>query len=625
MLTRKLGKLLRGNATSFQIVAACGLGALTGFAPGLARAPALMLLWIALLLLLNANLGLALLMAGVGRLLALVLAPVSFQIGRVLLDGPTSGLAHAIVNSPVLAWCGLDYYAVAGGQVIALGLGALTGLGLARAIGGFRRRMLAAQEQPSRMQELAARPWARFAIWLFFGGQAKGTWEEKLARRVGNPVRIWGAALILLFLVGSYLGQRALAGPLAQRGLRIGLEQANGATVDVDGVELALGEGRVAVSGLALADPNALDRDLFAAGRLELDVDQADFLRRRFHVARVVVSEARSGFERAHPGELLAPRPAPAADEAEPPPPGAPDVRDFSLEDVLQDVEVWKARLAQARQWLDRLSGPPGAEGEGEGEESLAERLARRAEEGGWLSVRAGHLLDQAPTFRLSELVVDGLEASFLPGLVLDLHAQELSTNPALVDAPPRVELASRDGTVRLEVDLAPVSRGGGDGALRFAWKGLQVDRALAGLRLEDGPPFRGGTLDLEIDGAWDQGRIGHVDLPLRVTLRDTTMSLPGVEPTHLDELVLPIGIAGPIDGPRVRFDPSALRDALVAAGKREIAERVTGALEGEVGEKLEELKEKTGVELPGGVQEKLPDGAKGALEGLFGGKKKDG
>jgi uncharacterized protein (TIGR03546 family) len=309
MLTRKIGKLLRGNATPFQIVAACVLGTLLGFAPGFGIAPALVLLWLALLLLVNANLGLALLAAGVGRLLALALVPVSFQVGRVLLDGPTSGLAHAIVNSPVLAWGGLDHYAVAGGQALGLVLGAVAGLVLARMIGGFRRRMLAAQDQPSRVNELAAKPWARFAIWLFFGGKDKRTWEEKLQRRVGNPVRVWGAALILIGLVGAYLGQRALAGPLPQRGQHAGLERAHRATVDVGGVELALGEGRVAVSGLALADPNALERDLFAADHLELDVDQADFLRRRFHVARVVVSGARSGFERAQPGERIV-RPA---------------------------------------------------------------------------------------------------------------------------------------------------------------------------------------------------------------------------------------------------------------------------------------------------------------------------
>ena len=40
---RKIGKLLRGAATPFQIWLACLLGSLLGFVPGFTRAPALML------------------------------------------------------------------------------------------------------------------------------------------------------------------------------------------------------------------------------------------------------------------------------------------------------------------------------------------------------------------------------------------------------------------------------------------------------------------------------------------------------------------------------------------------------------------------------------------------------
>lgn len=619
MITRQLGKILRGNATPFQLVAACVLGALLGFAPGITQAPALYALLVAALLTVNANLGLALLVMGLARLLSFVVVPLSFRVGELLLDGPTSGIAHALVNAPVLAWCGLEHYAVAGGQLIGLVVGTLVGLGLSATVSGFRRRMVAARDNPSRIKELAAKPWARALTWLLFGGAGKQTWEQKLARRVGNPVRIWGAALILVALVGVYLAQQALAGPVARHGLRVGLEEVNGATVDVGTVELDIGDGRFVVSGLALADPNALERDLFRAERLEADVDQADFLRRRVHVARVVVSEAKSGSPREQAGERTARKAAEVYEETRQKLPDIEDLKDLSLEDVLVEYEVWKERLAQARRWLERLSGD-GAEGEDV--ETLAERLEREVRERGWLNVEAEHLVDDAPTFRLSELVVDGLDTSYLPGRVFDLRGSELSTHPSLVDAPPRLALASRDGEVGFEIDLAPVSRAGGDGALRFHWKGFAIDTAMSKLKLLGEPPFRGGTLDLELDGAWDAGRIGWIDLPLKVTLRGTTFSMQGVDPTPIDELVLPIGLSGPIDAPRIRFDSSALSDALVAAGKRELATRVQQHLGGELADQLDELKEKAGIDLPGGLQGKLPD-PKGALEGLFGGKKK--
>lgn len=608
--TRKIGKLLRGKATPFQLIAASVLGTCLGFAPSPLQAPALMALLVAALLAVNANLGLALLCAGLGGLLSLVVAPVSFRIGEFLLDGPFAGLAEAVVNAPVLAWCGLSYYAVAGGQLLALLIGTGIGLLVTRAVNGFRRRMVAARDKPSKARELAAKPWGRALTWIFFGGTGKGSWEDKLEKRVGNPIRIWGAALIVIVVVGAAVAHRQLAEPLARGVLQDKLASANGATVDVGPLALDLGEGRVAISQLALADPKDLARDLFRAGHLEADVDQADFLRRRFHVAKLVVSEAQSGVPRETPGEVVGPEPdeeeEPADDE------GPIDLENISLEQVLGEYEVWKGRLSQARKWLDRLSGGLGSE---KGDESLTERLAREVSERGWFSVEADHLMNEAPTFRLSELLVEGFQASYLPGRTLDLQARELSTQPGLVDAPPTLEITSRDGALGLLVDLAPASRLGGDGALRFHLKSLDVDAVMSKLSLPGGQvPFRGGTLDLVIDGAWDGGRIGFVDLPLRVVFHGTTLTLGDLKPQALDELELEIGIRGPLDSPRLDFDADALTDALVDAGKQELANQLEKELDGEVKEKLDELKEKTGIELPGG---------EGLLEGLLGGKKK--
>lgn len=616
MITRKLGKLVRGKATPFQLMAASILGALLGFAPGITQAPALYALLVGALLVVNANLGFALLVAAGTRLLSFACVAVSFQVGRFLLDGPVAGLAEAVVNAPVLAWCGLEYYAVAGGQVLGLFVGIAIGLVVTRALTGFRRRMMAAQGDETRLRQIAAKPWAKVAIWLFFGGKGKESWEQKLTKRVGNPVRIWGAALVVLLVAGAFFLQRTLAGPLARAGLRSGLESANGATVDVGGVELDLAGGKLAVSSLAMADPNELARDLFRADLLEADVDEGDFLRKRLHVGRLVVSGARSGAPRDEPGERIAPPVEEPEEKAER---TFPDPSDYSLEEVLAEYETWKERLTQTRRWIDRLAGDRTGKDEAS-EETLSDRLARQVAEQGWFGVRADHLVDGAPTFRLSELTVGDFQTTYSPGRSFDLHATELSTDPHLVDAPPRAELASRDGAIGLVVDLAPVSRAGGDGALRFHWKDLAVDDVMAQLRLpgKTTTPFRGGTLDVEIDGAWDQGRIGHVDLPLKVTLHDTTFQMQGIEPTALERLELPIGLKGPIDAPRIHFDASALTDALVAAGKEKLAREVRGLVDEKVEELQEELKGELQEGLQDELQKKLPD-AKGALKGILG------
>jgi len=615
MLTRKLGKILRGNATPFQLVAACTLGALLGFAPSLGQAPALYLILLALLLVTNANIGLALLVAGAAKIASLLAVPLSFQVGRFLLEGPTSALFKAAVNAPVLAWCGLEYYAVSGGLLVGLVLGLAVGLVIARIVGAFRRRMLAAAANPGKLSELAAKPLARFGIWLFLGKEAKGTWEEKLAKRVGNPIRIWGAALIVLALVGFWFGQKPLASSLARGGMQTGLERANGATVDLGGVELDLREGRLVVTALALADPNALGQNLFQAGELEADVDQADFLRRRFHVAKLLVKEASSGTPRATPGERLAPpaQPEPPAEQER----GA-GTADYSIEQVLADYEAWKGRLSQARRWLEDLAARRPQKGEQAEEkgETLADRLAREVREQGWFGVKAGDLVEDAPTVRLSELSVEGLALAALPGRSFDLKGSELSTQPWLVEAPPKVEFASRDGQIRFAVNLAPASRGGGDGAIQMAWKGLSVDAVMAQLKLGGKAPLSGGTLDLSIDGGWDEGRIGVIDLPLRVTFHDTVLAIEGLKPTPIDSLELAVGLSGPIDSPRIRFEESSLTEALKRAGKAELARQLENRLSDELGVDVPLDTGELGKELEKAAGDKTKDLLKGVLGG---------
>ena len=137
-ITRKIGALIRGNATPFQIYAACLLGALLGFLPGFDQAPALIIGWTFLLLVLNANLFLAGLVTLLGKLVFLLALPAIFQVGRLLLEGPLQGLFRALVNAPVTAFTGFDFYAVAGGQVVAIPFALLLGFFLSRFRQGCR-------------------------------------------------------------------------------------------------------------------------------------------------------------------------------------------------------------------------------------------------------------------------------------------------------------------------------------------------------------------------------------------------------------------------------------------------------------------------------------------------------
>ena len=141
MIVKRFLRILRGSATPAQIMMACVLGAALGFMPGFAQAPGLIALLTLSLIVLNANLALAALVAVAAKVLSLILVSVSFGLGRVLLDGPTQGLFKAAINAPVLALCGFEYYVTTGGLVLALILGSLAGLGLIAVVKSLRVRM----------------------------------------------------------------------------------------------------------------------------------------------------------------------------------------------------------------------------------------------------------------------------------------------------------------------------------------------------------------------------------------------------------------------------------------------------------------------------------------------------
>ncbi len=199
--TRKIGSVFRGKATPLQVMLATVLGGLLGFVPGFflpgdlgggfLQAPGLILSLLCLVLVLNANLGVFGLVTLFGKLLSLVLLPVSYRIGTFLLDGPLQGLYRALVNGKVTAWFGLEYYATAGGLVLGLVFGVLSGVLLNRSIRALRTHMAGLEESSERYQKYSQKKSVRFLSWLFLGkGKGKTSWKELAEqKKMGLPIR----------------------------------------------------------------------------------------------------------------------------------------------------------------------------------------------------------------------------------------------------------------------------------------------------------------------------------------------------------------------------------------------------------------------------------------------------
>lgn len=583
LITRRIGYILRGKATPFQLFTGCLLGAILGFLPGFAAAPGLMVTTTLLLVLLNANLVLAALVGLVARLLSLALLPVAFALGRALLDGPLSGLFGWLINAPVLALFGFENYTATGGLVLGLLVGTAAGRGVVALVTGFRRAMADGNSTgAARYQALMQRTWFKAAVVVLAGGGLKDPdYAALLKTKVGNPIRPLGGAAVVLFLVLVVIGYQFLSPTILTTALRSGLERAHGATVELDNTAVDLAAGRMTLSGLAMADPENLGADLFRASLVEADISGVNLLRKRLQFDRIEITGATSGEARRVPGRRLpsAPRTTPTI--------ALPDLA--SLEDYLANAQVWKDRLAQIKAWLDRLHGTAPAEEGVEAEESLGDRLAREAEARGYRRVTARHLVTGAPTLLITTLHAGEVRVSQLPGETLDIVGSHLSTQPHLVAETPSLRVTSSRDTLGFAAELGAAAATRGASTLAFHYRGLAVDEVVGMLKSDGGtPPLAGGTLDLRGSGRYGPAE-GTIDLPLTLTLHDTTVRVAGRD-TRVSQFDLPVGVTGPLDAPRLKIDAADLTRLVGAAGRTLIEDRAKEALGDRAGKLLHGL-----------------------------------
>lgn len=595
-LLRDFGEIFRGESTMPQVVLACVLGATLGFVPGFflpedvgggfLQAPGLIITLFALALIFNTNFGLFGVMAGLAKLASIPLLPVSFAVGRYLLEGPTEGLFRWVVQAPVLAWFGFQYYATTGGVALGVLVGVATGVSMWMALASVRTRLAAAETGSERFRTVTSKWYVRFLGWFFLGsGKGKEhTWKDLAERgRKGMPIR-WAGVVAALVLVGlAFAVHGVLGSEWFKRQARDGLTRWNGATVDLAETGLDLLGGALRLGGLAMADADRLTVDLFRARTLDLDLSTSDLLAGRIVVDELVSSDAASGVGRDRPGERW------RGGGTEPPPPEPPPVEGGdgrSLEDYVAEAQVWKQRLETAARWLEKFSGED--EEEIRPDESAAERdarVARETELRGLVGAVAQHLLAAVPAVTIRELRLDSVVAADLDGDVVDIRGSNVSSHPTRGTEPMSLSIAARSGRFAFAFGFDP--RSGGKPTVDLTIRDLPVDAVARSLKAL---PLAGGTLDLTLRGSVDTAHAGGtwIDLPLEVAMKGTSLVLDG-QRTPLDELRMPIGLKGPLAAPSVAVDTAAFTDALVAQGRVELANRVRAEaakwLPGQIGE----------------------------------------
>ena len=577
LIIRKIGKTLRGQAKPYQIVTAAILGALIGFAPPVGNAPLYMVGVILLLAILNANFFIATFTAGIAKFLALALMPVSFELGLLLVDGPLQGLFKTLINAPVTALMGFDYYVTAGGTVLALVLGTLIGVGYLKLIGSFRKKMAKVEADSEKYANYTSKRGVRILMWVLFGGKAKVSYAELMEqKKIGNPIRPLGVVFAILLVGLLFVVQMFFSGPLITTLLKGQLEEFHGATVDVEGVSLDLANGQLTINQLAMADPDNLSTDLIRAKQVLAKISTADLLRKRIVIDKIVIDDAVQGETRDKPGILIGTRPKPT-----PPEDGK------SIEDWFAKAQKWKERLDTYRSWLEKLRGPADDETAGEDEEKG--RLRQWADLYGHADVRAAHLVEGSPTVLVEDGKINKLRGQWPKDETLDIHFTNFSTHPEFAPDKPRITVVSSDNTFDLAIAIAPRALTDQQSEIKFTLRNQSIDQTMDDLDVGRGMGFNGGTWLAGIDGNWSD--LDGLDLPLTLVLENTTASLGGQQ-QPVERFPISFGITGSLDNPGIDIDTEKLAKTASdtfgkALLKQFIGDKVGGELGGDVTDAL--------------------------------------
>ena len=626
---RRFFKTMLGVATPMQILLACLLGSMLGFLPVPGPGLAASIVLVFLLLVLNANIFLAGLVTFGTKIVALAAAPIVFEVGRFLIDGPTEPVARLLANGPVTAWLGFDAYLVIGGLAVGLVTGFLVGVIVGRMVRDIRNTLGRLERENDLVAFLAERRTTKFAAWILFGGIPKGGFSAMADRR-GSPIRITGVIVVILLAGMVVITAWLASGEVARRSLERELTRLNGATVDVEDVRIDWLQGRTTIVGLAVCDSTALDRDLLQAREIAADFDLAAVLRRRLAVDLVRTEDGRSDVARARPGRME--RDADPTSETAgttPPEGGAEDAPSSGteLESYLRTAEAWRERLQQVGRVLEDLADriPSSLDRDGSGAETTTDAfeawLQREVDRLGYAGVRATHLIDSTPTLLIRRIEALGVrrDGGGPFGDLFDIVATSCSTRPTLVEAPPSLKVAARDESLLIEFELGGLARVASDNRFDVAMRDLPAGIIVNQLVATDPSPFDGGSIDAGIVGTFRLRPEVRITAPIDVTLRDATIRIGG-ESAFIRELPVRIDAIGRLDDPSIMIDDRRLADALRDAGAEALASRAREAADEQIGRGLDRLEAETGIRLPDELPAGIGDAIGKGLGNLLGG-----
>jgi len=543
----------------------CLLGGITGCVPWDHTGIALVALSCASLLVLNASVPVFTAVVGVTSFLALLAYDAIDGVGAALLGGPLSGILARLSEAPLLAWAEWESNRVTGGAACGAAIGLLAGALLSRAVSGVRARLADLEEGSDAFRAWTSKPWVRVLAWLLLGGLPKDGFRAalELKGRWWRPLGVAGAASLLV--AGSiYL---SLAQAKGVRAALVGsLAQLTGAEVNCAGAKLSFATAQLSVTGLAVADPEDLSRDLVRWDSIEADLDALALARHELVIERLVLTGAAFDQPREEVAVRIELPPLEVGDGSKP-----SRGKEIDWRELIEDKEELERTLEQLRRGFELLSGG-GADPDAE----------RRAQE------LAGVLLPppSAKTpLKRSRPRVHIIEAAWreIPlseTRTAELVLRDLSDEPDLIEGQPTTTLRTSDGALELSWSRESAQ------SWRFSGGGAEIDAVQLAEDLDLGDKLLGGTLDVEVAGLISSPG-SKLAGELRFQVNGGRAEVGG-GPVSLPADAVTLRLEGQLDDPQLLDRDGAWKRWLGSAVSGAILEKATG---GGLGELLRGLK----------------------------------
>lgn len=612
---RKFLAIFRGDVAPGLIVLSTLLGLWFGMLPGWSGVHVILLV---LALVLNVNLGAFILFAAVGKALLYAAAPLWYSLGRTLQDA-LEPIYQLLANLPIIGLTDYAQPALVSALLVAPVLGVVAGLLLAKAVTAFRHGWLKLDERSEKFRNWQQKSWVRWLEWLLVGKRTKDV--KAVLEKKPRYVRMPGVILALVVMVGTGTAAFVFAGAAMRDLVAHQLTIANGAEVNIGDFSFTPWNGRVTAQGVQVTDPANPASNRLVLGEVTADAGLLPLLRGKLVIDEAIVRTIQKDVPRERPGEVVqAVAPPPAEGETKPDQfelPGEAQVD--RAQEYWEQAKEARAILEQVAEWLPSREQPPAPKIDEP--QSFLEYVYARVPRG--------------PSARLLLRRVEFTDVPLATELLGEttVVCTNLSENPEAANLPVTIEIRSlgREAEFKLTLHFENERRGaevrGEMGQLELT--ALQ-ERALK----RDNPVrFESGVGRIAVEGTASRYL---VDLSLGVELRQVAarsngQPLFGMNPATVNqvlqsitELDTKLRVVGRAEDPFVAFDVAGLKqecqDALVAAGKAELANR----LDQLIGDKLAD-------KLPDGVPKaddvmKDPAGAAGNLLGglLGGGNKKE-